>query len=230
VTARDDEHPFRGVDLAGAIARRAEEEGILLDSRAIAALVLHARAVVENNASLHLTTIVEPEAFIERHLGEAFAGAALLPEEIRGLLVDLGSGNGYPGIPIAAARAGLTVSLVESSRKKASFLRNVLVAAGFEPRVSVLERRVERARDLEGLGPIAVLAARAVGGWQRILPKLAPSLAPDGIVLLWAGSSVTEVVRRERWRRFELVGRRPLRGRERCFIWQFAKARERGSS
>jgi hypothetical protein len=46
-------------------------------------------------------------SFLERHIGESFEGAALLPATCSGPLVDLGSGNGYPGIPVAVACRGL---------------------------------------------------------------------------------------------------------------------------
>lgn len=215
-----EEDPFRGTDLARAIADRAAREGIVLDAAAARALAAHARAVLAENPRLHLTTIAAPGPFLERHLGEAFSGAALLHEGVAGVLVDLGSGNGYPGVPLAAARPGLRAVLVEASRKKAAFLRRAVEATGLD-RVAVLERRVERASDLEDVEPIAVLAARAVGGWERILPRVARRLVPGGTVLLWAGARVEEVSRRKSWRVLELVVRRPLGGRERSWVWCF---------
>src|SRR6185436_5060404 len=110
--------------------------------------------------------ITQAEAFFERHLGEAFEGAALLPASIRGVLLDLGSGNGYPGIPLAVVRPQLVPVLAEASTKKAAFLREALVSAGLE-HGRVLEARVSRTVDLGDLPPIAVLATRAMGGWER---------------------------------------------------------------
>ncbi len=211
---------LEALDLPRAIADRAALSGVELAAPAARALARHARAVVEANPRLHLTTIEDPGSFLERHLGEAFEGAALLPHGVSGLLLDLGSGNGYPGLPLSAARPGLRAALIESSRRKVSFLRSVVAEAGFEGSV-VLERRVERAADLEGLDPIRVLAVRAVGRWHRILPKLACRLAEDGRVLLWAGSKVEEVARRASWRGLMLVGRRALPGREGSWVWEF---------
>ncbi len=180
--------------------------------------------MLAENPRLHLTTIVAPGPFLERHLGEAFCGASLLQDELEGLLVDLGSGNGYPGIPLAAARPGLRAVLVEASRKKAAFLRRAIELAGLD-RVSVLERRVERASDLEDLEPITVLAARAVGGWEKILPKVATRLASGGSLLLWAGPRVEVVSRRERWRTLELLARKSFPGRQRSWVWRFGPRR-----
>lgn len=134
------------VGLAGspdpsAIAERAKSVGIVLSKLSCHALAAHARAVLEANERLHLTAITQPAAFFERHLGEAFEGAALLPASIKGVLLDLGSGNGYPGIPLAIARPGLSPVLAEASTKKAGFLRDALAAAGLT-RGKVLEARV----------------------------------------------------------------------------------------
>src|SRR5262245_29044681 len=110
-----------GVPDASAIVARAQAAGVNLTNRAAEALVAHARAVLSENEHLHLTAITQPAAFFERHLGEAFEGAALIPKNARGLLLDLGSGNGYPGIPLALSRPGLTPVLAEASAKKAEF-------------------------------------------------------------------------------------------------------------
>jgi len=96
--------------LEPAIAARARRSGIDLTPARARALAAHARLLLAHNAVLHLTTITAPDEIVERHIGEAFEGAALLPATISGTLVDLGSGNGYPGIPLALARPGLLPS------------------------------------------------------------------------------------------------------------------------
>ena len=203
----------------GAIVERARAAGITLSKSAASALSGHARAVLAANERLHLTAITDPADFLERHLGEAFEGAALLPLSIRGVLLDLGSGNGYPGIPLALARPGLTPVLAEASTKKAAFLREALLAAEL-PRGRVLEARVARTVDLEELPPIAVLATRAMGGWERIVPKLISCLAPGGLVLIWAGSDVTALVSRTAWSRLRVEQIRSLPGRDRSSVYR----------
>lgn len=206
-----------------AIARRAAACGVTIGADWVAALAMHARRVLRANDRLHLTTIVSPEEFVERHIGEAFEGAALLPADVAGTLVDIGSGNGYPALPLVAARPGLRPTLVEASMKKAAFLANLLadVAPG---RSQMVERHVQRGSDLGEIGPIRVITARAVGGWSRLLPKLAPALSIDGVVLLWAGQDVAVVRRREAWKRLRLLETRMLPGLDRSAVWMFARA------
>jgi 16S rRNA G527 N7-methylase RsmG len=213
--------PFDGFPLEDAIAARAAAAGIRLAPPAILALAVHARAVMRANERLHLTTVLDPAAFLGRHLGESFEGAAMVDPGAAGTLLDLGSGNGYPGLPLAAARPGLEAVLAEASPKKAAFLRETIVEAGLSS-ARVVERQVQRPADLAGLlQGIRLLATRATGGWERILPRLAPLLVPGGEVLLWAGEDVETVRRRAAWERLRLIERRPLPGRERSWVWRF---------
>ncbi len=202
-----------------AVVARALAAGIVLSKPAARALAEHARAVLAANERLHLTAITQPEAFFERHLGEAFEGAALLPKGIKGVLLDLGSGNGYPGIPLAIARPGLSPVLAEASTKKAAFLREALAAAGLTGG-RVLEARVARTVDIEELPPVAVLATRAMGGWERIVPKLVARLAPGGLVLIWAGVDAEAIMTRASWNRLRVEAARSLPGRGQSKVYR----------
>ena len=193
------------------IEARAAAAGIVLPAGASRRIAAHARLVLASPPMLHLTTIVDPATFLERHIGEALEGAALLEDATAGTLVDLGSGNGYPGIPIAVARPGLRPVLVESSHRKAEFLRRALADA--VPGGDVLERRVQRSGDLAALGPIEVLVTRAAEGWEAVVPRVAPALRLGGLVLVWAGESASSIVTRASWRRLALVRSQVLPGR-----------------
>lgn len=212
--------PFAGFDLERAIRERAGRAGFVLEAAAVTILAEHARRVLRANERLHLTTITEPSEFVERHLGESFEGAALLPEDARGLVLDLGSGNGYPGIPLAVARPRLRVVLAEASRKKAAFLEATIATLGLAS-VEVFAHQVQRPSDLGGLGPFRAIISRAMGHWEKILPRFASALEPDGRVLLWAGAEVETIAKREVWKRYALVGRRELPGLERGWVWEF---------
>lgn len=211
-----------GAGFEASIAARAAVAGIQLPHAAIRALADHASAVLAANPLLHLTTVTDPVELVERHVGESLEGAALLEPGIEGVLVDLGSGNGYPGLPLAAARPGLRAVLIEASRKKARFLGEVIENDWFAGS-AVLERQVQRAADLDEVSPVRVLTARAVGSWEKILPRLVGALDSDGRVLLWAGEAVEAVRQRPAWRNLELECRHALPGRERSWIWVFRK-------
>jgi 16S rRNA (guanine527-N7)-methyltransferase len=205
-----------------AVAARAQRAGLSLPPDTVAALAAHARAVLAANARLHLTALTDAEAFVERHLGESLEGAALLSPDVGGILVDVGSGNGYPGVPLGLARPGLRVVLAEAARKKADFLRQVATSLP-EGRFAVLHAQVQRPEDLGEVAP-AILASRAMGNWERVLPRLARALPAEGRVLLWAGAEVEAILRRDAWRGLRIRRRHPLAGRERSWIWDLEKA------
>lgn len=77
------------------------------------------------NARTNLTAIREPEEIVRRHFGESLFAALHLAAETDSLL-DLGSGAGFPGIPIALVHPQIQITLAESQNKKASFLREVV--------------------------------------------------------------------------------------------------------
>jgi 16S rRNA (guanine527-N7)-methyltransferase len=162
---------------------------------------------------------VDPAEFVERHVGESLEGAAMLDADVAGELLDLGSGNGYPGLPVALARRGLTPLLTEASTHKAAFLRGVLEQV--LPGGHVLEAQVQRPGDLGDIAPLRVIVSRAMGGWERVLPRFHSCLSADAELLLWAGANVDEISRRRAWRRFKLIKRRALPGRENSWVWHF---------
>lgn len=207
-------------DLPSRIVKRAAACAVHLSESSAVALAAHATAILRENPELHLTTITRPEEFLERHIGEAFEGAAMLEPGVVGWTMDLGSGNGYPGIPIAAARPDLRLLLAEASSRRAAFLRTLLREIGLQG-ADVLEGHVQRPSDLSGVPPLRLLTSRAMGGWAKILPRLGPCLASDGELLIWAGPEMETVSARTVWRRMVLQERRPLPGRDQSWVWRF---------
>ena len=128
------------------------------------------------NARMNLTAIREPEQIITRHFGESFFLAAklfgspsLIPDP-QSLLVDIGSGAGFPGIPIKIARPELTVTLVEAQQRKATFLREVLRTLNLDAEVKNV-----RAEALAASAPQSaeIVTLRAVEKFDSILPVAA---------------------------------------------------------
>jgi 16S rRNA (guanine527-N7)-methyltransferase len=112
-----------------------------------------------------------------RHTLESLYGEKLISHGIR--LIDIGSGAGLPGIPLAVARPDLSVTLLESRKKRGEFLRHVVRTIPIE-NAQVLEKR---AQSLET--PDYDLATiRAVGDLPATIGR-APFLRPDGRLLLW---------------------------------------------
>ena len=203
------------------IAHRALLCGLEPSRDVLQFLAEHACCVLEEATVVKLTSIRDHGTFLERHIGESLEGASLIPRGTTGSALDLGSGNGYPGVPVATIHPGLSMHLTEPSQKKAAFLESVVRGAPF--RIVVLPRQIQRSSDLADLPPFEVVTMRAMGGWERIVPRLLPCLIPRGRVILWAGNAGQEVARRVAWRGLELAERRPLPGRNRSFVFVYCK-------
>ncbi len=109
--------------------------------------------------------------------------------------LDLGSGGGVPGIPLAIARPRVRMTLLESIGKKCAFLSAAVAAAALDERVEVVCARSERyAAAAPGRAAHAVVLARAVGPLPTVVELAAPLLAPEGRLLMptAAGTAAAE--------------------------------------
>jgi 16S rRNA (guanine(527)-N(7))-methyltransferase RsmG len=156
-----------------------------LTPRAIESLHLHYQELARWNARLSLIGPGTIEQILERHYGESLAALPLIPPGSR-TAVDVGSGAGFPGLVLAAARPDLDLTLVEPRQKKWSFLLAASRRASLPCRC--LDARVASPLP-EGLPErIDLVTVRALKLDAQALGALARRLAPQGSVLLWAGA------------------------------------------
>jgi len=130
----------------------------------------------------NLTSVDGVEEGVDRHLADSLTALAP-PPLIEGAVCDIGSGAGFPGLVLAHCLPWQQVTLVESERRKAEWLRRA--SAGL-PNVRVVHDRSEslarRSRE-----SFTTVTARAVAALVPCLELAAPLLAPGGRAVLWAG-------------------------------------------
>ncbi len=137
--------------------------------------------LLEHNARVNLTAARTPEAIVE-HLRDALA----LQRFVRDPLVDIGSGGGFPAIPLAIV-TGIAVTLVEATLKKAHFLEAVLRDLGLAGEV-VAERAESAAHRPELRERFASATARAVASAPAVAELTLPFLAIGGVAILQRGA------------------------------------------
>ena len=142
----------------------------------------HLRLLQKWNRRMNLTGLKDESMIAKRHFFEPIAIADLVDD--RGRLVDLGSGNGFPAVPIKVLHPGLDLILVESSEKKSAFLRTVIRELGLKD-ARVETRRVGRLVDLADLLPCRYLTLRAVRTDDLLKGQGGPILVPGGKGLLF---------------------------------------------
>ena len=122
----------------------------------------------------------------ERHLLNSAAIASLVPVGAR--VVDVGSGAGLPGIPLALARPDLTVTLLEPLARRVAFLTECVHRLRLE-RVTVVRGRAEEDPIRRQLGGADVVTARAVAPLDKLAGWCLPLLRPGGLLLAMKGST-----------------------------------------
>lgn len=154
--------------------------GLPLDAAARGQLLDYVELLARWNATYNLTAVREPQAMLARHLLDSLA---ILPHLDADAVADLGTGPGLPGIPLAVARPGLRVVLVEANGKKARFLREAVRRLGLSS-VTVIEARAEGAHPAE---PLPRVVARALAALPELVRLADPWLAAGGRLLAMKG-------------------------------------------
>jgi len=200
-------HPFLGPSSAGSLGQPQLEQ-----------ISTYVDLLLRWNARVNLTSIRDPEEIVTRHFGESlFVAGHLFPwdtpvganqepsaasRELQAIshppsttshqrLVDIGSGAGFPGLPIKIWSPGTPVTLVESKQKKVAFLREVIRALT----LTDIDVFAGRAEDL----PPAfaqIVTLRAVERFDQVLLIAAARLAPGGTLALLIGASQVDAARK----------------------------------
>jgi 16S rRNA (guanine527-N7)-methyltransferase len=182
--------------------------GDTLTPSLLEALQRYLELLLRWNARVNLTAVRDPETIVMRHFGESlFAARVLLGGEggatEAATLADVGSGAGFPGIPMKLCAPEIELTLIESHNKKAVFLREVVRSLGIEG-AQVLAGRAEqwgKSADLVTL--------RAVEQFERALPVAAKLVAEDGRLGLLVGAGQVPTAQEmlgEKWKWGEAVG------------------------
>ena len=157
-----------------------------LSPAARAAIDGHVRLLIAWNDAINLTAIRDPGEIAVRHVVDSLTAVRILEERTIDGLLDLGSGGGFPGVPLAAALPLGRVALVESIGKKAGFLRTVAAAVGLAPRTSVIGARAELlAGDPRERETWPAVTARAVGALADLIELAFPLLRRGGCLVAW---------------------------------------------
>jgi 16S rRNA (guanine527-N7)-methyltransferase len=158
--------------------------------------------IVEGNRQLNLTRITHPEDFWEKHLWDSLRGIKFLisaqkereegldKKEIR--IIDLGTGAGFPGIPVAFVVNNCTINLVDSTKKKINFIDSILPVLNLNNVKATTCRAEEIGRDSKHRENYDIALIRAVASASACAEYALPLLKPGGLAVIYRGSWTEE--------------------------------------
>jgi 16S rRNA (guanine527-N7)-methyltransferase len=183
-----DSRPLSGQTIQNAL----REFGLAASSEQVLRIQQYMKILLTWNDKLNLTAIRDPLDILYRHFCESVYATVAVPVD-KGRLADVGSGAGFPGLPMKIVRPDLQVFLVESDVKKATFLAEVIRELGLtEARVMV-----SRYEELgEEVAPLDFVCARALGQFGALLDWAGSRRVAAKRAVLWIGTRDLDEIRR----------------------------------
>jgi 16S rRNA (guanine527-N7)-methyltransferase len=173
------------------IRRALGEFGVFINQQQVVQIQQYMSMLLAWNDKINLTAIRDPLEILHRHFCECMYAAVAVPLE-NGRLADIGSGGGFPGLPLAILRPELTVFLVESNVKKATFLAEVVRNTGLTSTRVIVSRYEELS---EEVAPLDFVISRALGDFDPFLTWAGSKQIGAGKIVLWIGGRDIDTVR-----------------------------------
>ena len=173
----------------------AKEVGVSLNQQMIHMFLAYLRELKEWNQKVNLTSLKEDETIIIRHFIDSLSLVPYLPK--KGSLLDLGSGAGFPGIPVKIVRPSLKVTLLEATRKKVSFQRHLIRALGLS-QIHVIQGRAEKLTGSALTLSFDIVTSRALSKLEKFLVLGEPFVKKGGYLVAMKGRQAEEELKASR--------------------------------
>jgi 16S rRNA (guanine527-N7)-methyltransferase len=167
---------------------------VKLSDLQIASFSKYLELLIYWNQTVNLTAVSDPEEIVARHFGESIFALSILPIS-HGRLADVGSGAGFPGLPLKIISSDLSAVLLEPNLKKCAFLVEAVAQLRLEG-VSIERSRYEEHRS--EAPPFDFVVSRALGNYKALLRWANSVLNKSGMVILWLGAEDSILVSRSR--------------------------------
>ncbi len=165
--------------------------GLALDNATIERFARFADMLEETNLYLNLTR-VPPAEYHTLHFLDSLALAAIMPPKPGSRLLDVGTGAGFPGLPLALAYPDLHVTLMDGTRKRLDFLEEAISALGLVNVTTLHGRAEEIARLPTHRQHYDLVTARAVAKLPQLVQWLVPLARPGGLAIAYKSRDIDE--------------------------------------
>jgi len=167
--------------------------GIDLDGKAIEAFELYLKELLKWNRKINLTAIRSEKGIVLKHYLDSLSVYPYLPE--RSFILDIGSGAGFPGIPLKIVQPTVEMTLMDSIRKKVDFQRHIIRVLGLKG-AEAIHGRVQDKGILQDLGGrFDIILSRAFSDLRTFLFLSFPFLKQEGTVIAMKGEADPNEIR-----------------------------------
>ena len=168
-----------------------EQMGVSLGEKETEQFMTYLSLLLEWNEKMNLTAITEEREVAEKHFADSLLPMELIPQNAR--CIDVGTGAGFPGVPLMIMRPDITVTLLDSLNKRLIFLNEVIRALGLEGRAKTLHMRSEDAgRAAAHRDAYDVALSRAVANARVLAEWTAPFVKKGGVSIMYKGAAAKE--------------------------------------
>lgn len=173
----------------------ARELGIPLDESQIGAFDLLTALLLEWNEKLNLTRVTDPDEIALKHHLDSLSLLAFVEIPQGSTLIDIGTGAGFPGIPLKIARPDLRITMVDSVRKKLAFVESAVTELGLANLECVHGRAEDLGRDRAYRARFDFVVSRAVARLNVLAELCMPFCRKGGTFVAYKGPDASEEIR-----------------------------------
>jgi len=163
---------------------------IELDKRRIEQFYKYMELLLKWNENVNLTSIVEPEEIITKHFTDSLTIQKYVEKDAT--IIDVGTGAGFPGIPLKILREDVEVMLLDSLNKRVNFLEEVINELKLKKIKGVHGRAEELGKEMENREQYAVATSRAVAPLNILLEYMCPFVKIEGRIICMKGPKLIE--------------------------------------
>ncbi|WDP88768.1 MAG: 16S rRNA (guanine(527)-N(7))-methyltransferase RsmG [Desulfobacter sp.] len=205
------------------LEKGASLSGVKLSPGQLRLMAGHARELSLWNKKINLTAIRGTAAMAEKHFVDTVCACPLMDDcsPWTGRIMDMGTGGGFPAIPLKILNPGMAVTMVDSVRKKVNFLNHVVRTLGLENIAAVHDRVEELAKNEGHANGYDAVISRGFADLEKFVALARPMLRPGGVIYAMKGEHAPAEITPGLENTFEIITRRyklPFDGAERYLL------------
>ena len=203
------------------LKNKLDENKIEISDKSMNNFVIYMDNLIEWNKKINLTAIKKEEDIIVKH----FVDSIFILKYINGnKIIDIGSGAGFPGIPLKIAKNNLDITLLDSVNKKVLFMQDSIEKMGLKNIVAIHGRAEDYAHNIKYREQYDVATSRAVANMSTLVEYMLPFVKIGGVCICMKGPNSNEEIINSKKAIFELGGeirevkKYSIEGNDRCLV------------